>query len=108
MKLASMAAVIGFACISLSSAFAQTQGPLSRQETNQQSQVTFKPDKFGHSSIIDNTWMPMKPGTRWIYEGTNIEEDGKAVPHRIVIPEFYSSRTQLVEIAPKYGFQRAL
>jgi hypothetical protein len=85
MKLASMAAVIGFACISLSSAFAQTQGPLSRQETNQQSQVTFKPDKFGHSSIIDNTWMPMKPGTRWIYEGTNIEEDGKTVPHRIVI-----------------------
>jgi hypothetical protein len=85
MTLVSMVAVISFACISWSSAIAQTQGSLSRQETNQQSQVTFKPDKFGRSSVIDNKWMPMKPGTRWIYEGTNVEKDRKTVPHRIVI-----------------------
>ena len=27
----------------------------------------------------------MKPGTRWVYEGTSVEDDGKVVPHRIVV-----------------------
>jgi len=34
---------------------------------------------------VDNKWMPLKPGTRYVYEGTTIEDDGTAVPHRIVI-----------------------
>jgi hypothetical protein len=29
--------------------------------------------------------MPLKPGTRFVYEGTTIEDDGTAVPHRVVI-----------------------
>jgi len=29
--------------------------------------------------------MPLKPGTRFTYEGTTIEDDGAAVPHRVVI-----------------------
>jgi hypothetical protein len=41
--------------------------------------------KFSRSTEITNKWMPMKPGTRWIYEGVSIEDDGKAVPHRIEI-----------------------
>jgi hypothetical protein len=27
----------------------------------------------------------MKPGTRWVYEGASIEDDGSVVPHRIII-----------------------
>jgi hypothetical protein len=41
--------------------------------------------RFKHSTEITNKWMPMKPGTRWAYEGSTIEEDGKVVPHRIEI-----------------------
>ena len=46
---------------------------------------TFKAQQFDHSTEITNKWMPMKQGTRWIYEGSTIEEDGKVVPHRIEI-----------------------
>lgn len=38
--------------------------------------------KFDRSTTIDNKWLPMKPGTRWTYQGAT-EEDGKVVPHRI-------------------------
>jgi hypothetical protein len=41
--------------------------------------------RFGRSTEIVNQWMPMKPGTRYIYEGTTVEDDGKVVPHRVVI-----------------------
>jgi len=39
--------------------------------------------KFQHSTKIDNPWLPMKPGTRYVYQGTTMEDDGKQVPHRI-------------------------
>ena len=45
----------------------------------------FRPGKFTHPTNIDNKWTPMKPGTRWVYEGTSVEDDGKVVPHRIVV-----------------------
>ncbi len=40
---------------------------------------------FGRSTDITNRWMPMKPGMRWIYEGSTIEDDGKVIPHRIEV-----------------------
>jgi hypothetical protein len=40
---------------------------------------------FTRSIQIDNQWMPLKPGTRFVYEGTTIEDDGTAVPHRIEV-----------------------
>jgi hypothetical protein len=42
-------------------------------------------DQFDKSTVIDNPWLPMKPGMRYIYEGTTVEEDGKVVPHKVVI-----------------------
>jgi hypothetical protein len=45
----------------------------------------FDPNNFGQSTNIDNQWMPLKPGTRFVYEGTTVEDDGTAVPHRIEI-----------------------
>jgi hypothetical protein len=45
----------------------------------------FDANNFGNSAQITNEWMPLKPGTRYTYEGTTIEDDGTAVPHRVVI-----------------------
>ena len=45
----------------------------------------FDAKNFGNSAQITNEWMPLKPGTRYTYEGTTIEDDGTAVPHRVVI-----------------------
>jgi hypothetical protein len=45
----------------------------------------FDPNNFDRSTQIDNEWMPLKPGMRYVYEGTTIEDDGTAVPHRVVI-----------------------
>jgi hypothetical protein len=41
--------------------------------------------KFARPTQIDNPWLPLKPATRLTYEGTTIEDDGTAVPHRVVI-----------------------
>ena len=46
---------------------------------------TFDAGSFVRPSQVDNPWMPLVPGTRLTYEGTTIEDDGTAVPHRIVI-----------------------
>ena len=40
---------------------------------------------FENPTVIDNPWMPMKPGTRLVYEGKSVEDDGTLVPHRVVI-----------------------
>jgi hypothetical protein len=45
----------------------------------------FDAASFRQSIPIVNEWMPLKPGTRFVFEGTTIEDDGTAVPHRIVI-----------------------
>jgi hypothetical protein len=38
------------------------------------------------STTIDNPWFPMVPGTRWVYEGTTVDDStGKRVPHRVEI-----------------------
>ena len=45
----------------------------------------FDAAKFDRPTQIDNEWLPMKPGTRFVYEGTTVDDSGKAVPHRIVV-----------------------
>jgi hypothetical protein len=35
------------------------------------------------SFIVDNEWLPLEPGTRWVHRGWT-EEQGKRVPHTIV------------------------
>jgi hypothetical protein len=38
---------------------------------------------FGQSTVVDNRWFPMKPGTQFIYEGHTIEE-GERIAHRAI------------------------
>jgi hypothetical protein len=43
----------------------------------------FDPNNFDRSTNIDNEWLPLQPGTQWVYEGVTVE-DGESIPHRIV------------------------
>ena len=44
----------------------------------------FDARRFTRSTQIDNPWLPLQPGTRFTFEGTTVEDDGKVVPHRFV------------------------
>lgn len=44
--------------------------------------VDFAPNNFSDSTNINNEWLPLKPGTRWVFEGITVEDD-EAIPHRI-------------------------
>jgi hypothetical protein len=35
---------------------------------------------FSHPTVIDNKWMPLKPGTKWTYEGVTVNDEGKQEP----------------------------
>ena len=70
-------------CLVLSSGLAIGQS--GRSDSNASGPIAVDTGRFSHSTNIDNKWMPMKPGTRWVYEGTSVEDDGKSVPHRITV-----------------------
>jgi hypothetical protein len=59
-------------------------GSQPQQAANPQSE-TLDSTRFTHSTVIDNAWLPLSPGTRFVYEGTSVEDDGTTVPHRIVV-----------------------
>jgi hypothetical protein len=40
------------------------------------------PDNFSNSTTIDNPWFPLTPGTRYVYEGTSVQ-DGEEIEHRV-------------------------
>ncbi|HXV64072.1 MAG TPA: hypothetical protein VEK15_25455 [Vicinamibacteria bacterium] len=66
----------------------QADEEATETETTETTEGNFEvldPENFSDPTRIDNAWMPMKPGTRYVYEGTTIEDDGTAVPHRVVI-----------------------
>ncbi len=43
----------------------------------------FDRDNFDHSTNIDNRWLPLTPGTQFVYEG-KITEEKRRVSHRVV------------------------
>jgi hypothetical protein len=58
---------------------------MAASQTAEKKWEDFDPNSFSNSTQIDNTWMPLKPGTRYTYEGTTVEDDGTVVPHKVVI-----------------------
>jgi hypothetical protein len=42
----------------------------------------FDPDEFDRPTTIDNPWLPLTPGTRWVLDGTTTEGD-ETLAHRI-------------------------
>jgi hypothetical protein len=53
------------------------------QNSDAQIADEFNPDNFDRSTIIDNEWWPLTPGTQYIYEGFTVEDD-EEIQHRIV------------------------
>ena len=46
----------------------------------------FDPKNFDDNSInITNDWMPLKPGMRYVYAGTTLDDDDNPIPHRVLI-----------------------
>ena len=43
----------------------------------------FDPNNFDDSTNIDNEWLPLNPGTQWVFEGIT-EEAGLTIPHRLI------------------------
>ena len=37
----------------------------------------FDRNRFDQPTNIDNAWMPLKPGTRFVYEGTSVDDEGE-------------------------------
>jgi hypothetical protein len=92
-----LAALVIFACMALSVGGVKAQEKNTGSKTNGGAQSNadniymekkfedFDPNNFDRPTQIDNEWKPLKPGTRYIYEGTTVEDDGKVVPHKVVI-----------------------
>jgi hypothetical protein len=44
----------------------------------------FDPNNFdANSTVIDNEWNPLKPGTFWAYEGSALDDNGEKIDRRI-------------------------
>jgi len=43
----------------------------------------FDPENFSDSTNINNEWMPMIPGTRWVHEGNAVDDEGNNISRRI-------------------------
>lgn len=42
----------------------------------------FHANNFTHPTVIDNAWLPLKPGKHWVFEGATTE-DGETLSHRV-------------------------
>jgi len=48
--------------------------------------IRFKSDEFTHLTVSNNKWMPLVPGTQFIYEGRINQNGGPvSVPHQVVL-----------------------
>jgi hypothetical protein len=43
----------------------------------------FSRASFDHSTVVNNPWLPLRPGTRLVFEGSTVE-DGARISHRLV------------------------
>jgi hypothetical protein len=74
-----LAALMAFACLGLSSGDVMAQKSGSPQVKLE----AFDGNNFDSSTKIDNKWFPLQPGMQWTYEGFTREENTR-VPHRVV------------------------
>jgi hypothetical protein len=69
--------------IIMASACAPKPVATATSETAEPQFPDFDANNFDSSTVIDNEWAPMKPGTKWAYEGTAVNDEGKSVDRRI-------------------------
>ena len=56
----------------------------SNPKPEQATAKDFDPNRFDQSPNIDNTWLPEKPGTQFVYEGSAISDEGRRISRRVV------------------------
>ena len=44
----------------------------------------FDPNDFAKSTTINNEWYPLKPGMRFTWKGTSVDDEGEVEPHTVV------------------------
>ena len=74
------AILAAFTGLSLSGALVVAQ--ISKTPNNLEN---FDAKNFSRPTTINNEWMPLTPGTRFVYEGMSFEDRDTAIPHRFVI-----------------------
>jgi len=75
-----LAIIVGFACLGLAGGVVMAQ----ESETSQKDWEDFDNTNFDEGSTnIDNQWLPLKPGMRWVYEGTTVEDE-ESIAHRVI------------------------
>jgi hypothetical protein len=57
--------------------------PASSASLSQELTEEFPRGSFADPTTIDNPWLPLVPGTQWVWEGLTVA-DGESVPHRVV------------------------
>ena len=80
--LLSAAAIVG---ILLAGAAAQGQARKPTSIVPEDKLEKLDTARFSRPTEITNKWLPMRPGTRFVYDGRSVEDDGKVVPHQIII-----------------------
>lgn len=60
-------------------------GPHSESEASSStiSAEDFDPAEFDDPTTVDNPWFPLSPGTRWVWEGSALD-DGERIPRRVI------------------------
>ena len=66
----------------VTTASAPTPAATTGGETAEPQFADFDPNRFDSPTIIDNEWLPLQPGKRWVYEGTAVE-DGESLSRRL-------------------------
>jgi len=79
-----LAILVAFACLGLSSSAIMAQKNNQKSTAPERTFENFDRNNFERSTNIDNKWLPLKPGTQYVYTGFT-QEDKKRVPHRVVM-----------------------
>src|SRR5215204_4369996 len=85
-------AIIFISLLVMLSAAACSAPSASTEEDSQHTQTApltgsakdFKRARFDHPTHIDNRWLPLKPGTQLVYEGSAIVDEKARQPRRVV------------------------
>ena len=51
------------------------------------------PTNFDNPTVIDNEWMPLRPGTRLVYDGFDVDDHGQRIPHVV-----FATTTDLTKV----------
>jgi len=57
--------------------------PASSDQSTEPQFPNFDVENFENPTDINNQWMPMKPGTKWVYEGKALDDKGNNIDRRI-------------------------